>query len=137
MRVGPLFAGKLLGQPALQPQRRQLGGEFDDDDRIGETAKRLRAVHPPGDEQERQARGEAQQKAEEVGPSPFGKRGEIAHSLSCPASRARAVFQPTLSLPITVYSAITAMVSSPTPRRSEARRVGKECVSTCRSRRGQ
>ena len=47
---------QLLGEAALQPQRRELRGELDDDHRISEAAEQLRAVEAAGDEQEGQPR---------------------------------------------------------------------------------
>ena len=57
----PLLLGmsELLGEPALQPQRRQLGGKLDDQYRIGEAPKRLGAIDAAGNEEEGQARQQA------------------------------------------------------------------------------
>ena len=69
--------GKLLGEPALQPHRRQLRGQLDDDDRISEAAEQLRAVIAAGDEQEREPRREAKQEAEEIGAAALRQRGDV------------------------------------------------------------
>ena len=68
---------QLLGEAALQAQRRELRGELDDDHRISEAAEQLRPVEAAGDEQEGQARGEPEQEAEEVGPPALGERGDV------------------------------------------------------------
>ena len=74
---------KLLGQPALQPQRRQLRRELDDQDRISEAAERLGAVHAPGDEQERQARDQPEDEAEEVDPPAARQRRQVGGRPRC------------------------------------------------------
>ena len=58
-----LRVGEQLGEPAPQPQRRELRGELDDQHRIGEAAERGRAIDPAGDEQERQPRREPQRRS--------------------------------------------------------------------------
>ena len=68
---------QLLGEPALQAERRQLRRELDDQHRIGEAAERFGAVHPAGDEQERQPRREPQHEAEEIDPPAARQRGEV------------------------------------------------------------
>ena len=68
---------ELLRQPALQPERRKLRGELDDQDRISEAAERRGSVHSPGDEQERQPRRQPKNEAEEVDPPAAGERGKI------------------------------------------------------------
>src|SRR3546814_12872556 len=69
----------LLGKPALQAKRCDLGCKLHDDDRIGEASKRLRAIHAPRDEQEGQACCKPQQEPEKVGASTLGERGKITH----------------------------------------------------------
>src|SRR3546814_14561705 len=66
--------GELLGEAALQPQCRDLRREFDDQHRIGETTQRLRAVIAAGDDQERYASGESEQKAEKIGSAALRER---------------------------------------------------------------
>src|SRR3546814_15200818 len=61
-------------------------------------SQRVGAIPAAGDEQERQARRQAEQETEHIGPSTLGERRNIVLL------------------------------------RSEERRVGKECVRTCRSR---
>ncbi len=78
--------GQLLGEPALQAQGRQLRGELDDQHRESETPERFGAVHPAGDEEEGQPRGEAQDEAEEVDPPAPRQRGHVR-----PAARVRGV----------------------------------------------
>ena len=66
--MGLVGMRQLLGEAALKPERRQLRRELDDQHRESEAAERLGAVHPAGDEQERQPRREAKHEAEEVDP---------------------------------------------------------------------
>ena len=68
IRVRPI--GHILGQPAFQPQCRQHRHQFDDHRRIGKAAECFGAVHPPGDEQEREARRQPQDVADETGAPP-------------------------------------------------------------------
>ena len=66
-----------LGEPALEPERRQQREQLDRHQRRGEPPERLGAIEPAGDEQKRDARGEPQEEAEEVGASALGERGDV------------------------------------------------------------
>ena len=68
---------KLLSEPALKAERRELSRKFDNEDRIGKPPERLRALDAPGDEQKWQSRREPQQKAEEIGPPALGERSDV------------------------------------------------------------
>ena len=73
----PVIARQLLGKPALLAERGELRRKFDRDGGGGEAAEILGAIEPPGDEQERDARGKAQKETEEIGPSALGQRGDV------------------------------------------------------------
>ena len=63
---GQVGVGELLRQPALEPDRGELRRQFDDQHRISEAPERFRAVTTTGDKQERQARDQPHDEAEEI-----------------------------------------------------------------------
>src|SRR3546814_15056398 len=69
-------------------------------------------------------------------PSRFGKGAieGIASPESANNAAAQTAFIPTLTLGIPGSSVMAVMMGALLIHRSEERRVGKECVSTCRSR---
>ncbi len=77
MAVWTLGLRQRSRQPALQPERRQLCDKFDNEHGIGEAAERVRTVPAPGDEKERETRGEPQQKTEHIRPAALCKRRNI------------------------------------------------------------
>src|SRR5690606_13023227 len=90
--VGAAFARQLLGKAAFLADRGKLARQFDGHQRIGEASERFSTVEPPGDEQERHARGKAQEEAEEVRPPALGQGGYIAAVMffaqrACPSAR--------------------------------------------------
>src|SRR3546814_2830210 len=92
MGVGPAIGAQLLGKPALQAKRCDLGCKLHDDDRIGEASKRLRAIHAPRDEQEGQACCKPQQEPEKVGASTLGRSEEHTPELQSLMRISYAVF---------------------------------------------
>ncbi len=68
---------ELLGEAALEAERRELGRELDHQHGISEPPKRLGAVHPAGDEQERQARDQPQHEAKEIDPAAAREVGHV------------------------------------------------------------
>src|SRR5687767_3748809 len=124
--MGLVGGRELLGEPALQAQRRDLSGELDDQHCISEAAEQLRPVEAAGDEQEGQAGREPQQESEEVGPSAPRQRGDIVLApgyAQCAAPQFGPVpmSTPSGTLRVTAGSAACTMTSRITaPARSTA-----------------
>ena len=72
-----LAIGQSLCEPALFAHRTHQCDEFDHDESRCKAAQRLGAVEAAGDEQERQARQQAQQEADEILPSALGDGGQV------------------------------------------------------------
>ena len=75
MRVFPF--GKALRKAALLAHGTQQGDQFDHDQCRSEAAQRIGSVKAARDEQERQARQQAQQEAEEILPSALREGGQV------------------------------------------------------------
>ena len=77
MRGRPVPLRQLRRDAAPQSEGRERGHQLDDHDRVGEAPERFRAVELPGDEQERHAREQAQQEADEIGAAALRQRLRI------------------------------------------------------------